>query len=87
MAIVKYACGSTYVRVAAEADTDVTVQATGTAGLRVTSGIDGSAPDPDTDGFLIVYGNVITRSDISEGAIYAKSALENRASEATAETV
>jgi hypothetical protein len=87
MAMVKYACGSTYVRVAAAADTGVTVQATGTAGLRVTSGIDGETPDADTDGFLIVYGNAVTRAEIPEGAIWAKSALENRASEATAETV
>ena len=87
MAMTTHAVGSAYVRVALEAATDVTVQATGTAGLRVAPGTDAEAPAANVAGFLIVYGNAATRAEIPGGAIWAKSALENRASEATVEAV
>ena len=85
MTIAYHAVGAAYVKVADAADATVVIQATGTAGLRVCPGTDGDTPAASAAGFLLKFGNVLTRDDITEGAIYAKSALENRASQAAVE--
>jgi len=85
MTIAYHAVGAAYTKVADAADATVSIQATGTAGLRVCPGLDGEIPAATTPSFLVEYKNVLTRDDITEGAIYVKSALENRASQAAVE--
>jgi hypothetical protein len=85
MAMTTHAVGATYTRVASAAAVNVALQATGTAGLRVTPGEDEVTPDDDAPSLLLKYGQMTGRSEFLTGAIYARSALQGRASEATVE--
>ena len=85
MAMTTYAAGSAYVRVATAADVNVAIQATGTAGLRVTPGADDAIPDADAASLLLKYGQMTGRSEFLTGAIYVRSALQGRDSEASVE--
>lgn len=85
MAMTTHAVGSSYVRVATAAAVNVALQATGTAGLRVTPGADDVTPEEDAASLLLRYGQMTGRSEFLTGAIYVRSALQGRESEATVE--